>query len=88
MSVTRAVSYAEKDGGLWSMTCAECPLLPHTEALGQAAPRCSCGIATKMQGPIALQKCGHLAPYSYANSADGGITIVCNYAAAQKEPTA
>jgi hypothetical protein len=77
--MVRAVKYVEKDGGLWSMTCDECPLLPHSEALGQDAPRCASGIATRMQGPVPLQTCHNLAPDSYANTTDGGITITCKY---------
>ena len=81
MSTTRVVKYVEKDGGLWSMTCAECPLLPHAEALDQDAPQCASGIATTMQGPIVIKTCRHLARDSYRNNADGDITIDCNHGA-------
>ena len=79
MSVVRAVKYAEGNAGLWSMTCAECPLLPHAEALGQSAPECAGGIATNMQGPVLLRSCKHLEPDSFANAADNAITVRCNH---------
>ena len=78
-ATTRTVKYDEGFAGLWAMTCAECPLLAHTNALGQAAPDCASGIATNMQGPIPLKTCKHLAPDSYANNEAGEITIGCNY---------
>jgi hypothetical protein len=85
VSALRAVTYAEGDAGLWSMTCVECPLLPHTEALGQTAPACASGIATNMQGPVLLRSCKHLEPDSFANAPDNAITVRCNYDQAPTE---
>ena len=79
-AATRTVKYDEGVLGMWSMTCAECPLIPHAAALGQNPPECAGGIATNMQGPVPLKTCKHLVPNSYANSEDGGITIGCTYA--------
>lgn len=56
----RLGTYNEGALGLWSVTCADCPLLPHTRALGQKPPECAGGMATNMQGPIVLKRCSHL----------------------------
>lgn len=77
MSATRVVKYDEGNSGLWSMTCAECPLLPHTQALGQKPPECAGGIATNLQGPVQLRSCQHLEPNSWANTDDGSISLRC-----------
>ena len=81
--VVRVVKYDEGMAGLWRMTCAECPLIPHTKALGQQQPECAGGIATNMQGPVQLKACAHLVPDSFANAAGNEITIGCKYRATQ-----
>lgn len=60
--------YDEGNFGLWKITCADCPLLPHTRALGQKAPECAGGMATNMQGPVVLKRCDHL-----GRTGDGGF---------------
>lgn len=76
---TRIVTYTEGDGGIFSVTCAECPLKPHAEALGQKAPECTGGIATNMQGPVPLASCKYLEPGSFANTPDNEISIRCKW---------
>lgn len=60
--------FAEDELGLWKITCADCPLLPHTRALGQKDPECVGGMVTNMQGPVVLKRCEHL-----GRAGDGGM---------------
>jgi hypothetical protein len=76
----RAVEYTEGDTGIWSLTCAECPLKPHAEALNVKPPRCAGGIATNMPGPMVLDKCQHTDPNSVQNEPGNGLSIECGYA--------
>jgi hypothetical protein len=56
----RTGEYDEGNFGMWKITCRSCPLMPHTQALGQKAPECAGGMATNMQGPVILKRCPHL----------------------------
>lgn len=77
MNATRIVQYDEGVAGIWSMTCAECPMRPHTDVLGQRPPECAGGIATNMQGPLMLRSCRNLVAGSFANDDQGRITVGC-----------
>lgn len=56
----RVAKFYEGDLGFWKATCSDCPLLPHTRALGQKDPECAGGMVTNMQGPLVLKRCEHL----------------------------
>lgn len=68
MSIFRQAVYDEGDFGMWSVACADCPLKPHTDALGQRPPQCAGGMATNMQGPVVLKRCDHM-----GRQGDGGL---------------
>jgi hypothetical protein len=77
---TLAATYTEGAAGIWSLTCAECPLIPHAEALGQKAPDCMGGIATNMQGPIVMHRCKHAGEPIRSGKA---LVVPCAYTIAQ-----
>ena len=53
----REAILTEGEAGIFKVTCETCPLLPHTEALGQPAKSCMSGLITNIQGPVVLNKC-------------------------------
>jgi hypothetical protein len=65
------------DKGLgWSMTCKECPLLPHLTALKEKRRICTGGIITNAQGPVVLGGCEYLVK----DSLDGKTQMFeCSY---------
>lgn len=61
-STRRTVRLSHEDGsivGAWAITCDECPLKPHLEALGMKPQPCTAGIQTNMQGYVPLKDCKH-----------------------------
>lgn len=60
--------------GTWSVTCPDCPLIPHLEALGMKQAVCLAGLQTKAQGCVAIQKCNYYQPDSIAT--EGGVASV------------
>lgn len=77
MSVKRSVEFSDKGIG-FTVTCKFCPLLPHTEALGQKPKSCIAGIVTNMQGPIPMGTCEHLEKDSI-KSENKSLSIICNF---------
>lgn len=73
-----AATYTEGNAGIWSVTCADCPIAHHAAALGQKTPECLSGIATNMQGPMVLNKCAHTSPDCLANDGDS-LALECRY---------
>jgi hypothetical protein len=74
--VKRTAIFTEGDCGVFDLSAPDCPLLVHTQALGQKAPACCHGIVTNMQGPVVMGTCKHYAEES-AENVDGAIQIGC-----------
>lgn len=78
-TVRRTVKVVAEKGsiiGAWSLTCADCPLLPHLKALGEKPRDCAYGIQTRVQGAVTLGTCQHYEKESV--KADGKkLTIGC-----------
>lgn len=79
--VRRAVRIdIDKDsyGQPWSVRCDTCPMKPHTDALGQAAPICASGLITNLQGAVPVNMCKRYAKESIRND-DGALTVECSH---------
>ena len=77
------VKVAVSGNGFWSITCQECPLLPHLKALGQKSRPCASGMSTNVQGAIPLQHCEHYVKDSAATDDGKTVTVECGH----KEPS-
>ena len=67
-----------KDEGIgFSISCADCPLLPALETLGQKPRPCVSGIMTNMQGPVPVAECEHYGKNSIANEEGNRLSIEC-----------
>ena len=64
-------------GQPWAIRCDECPMKPHTDALGQAAPICASGLMTNLQGAVPVHMCKHYAKESIRNDS-GALTVECS----------
>jgi hypothetical protein len=63
-------------GQPWAIRCDGCPMKPHTDALGQAAPICASGLMTNLQGAVPVHMCKHYAKESIRND-NGALTVEC-----------
>lgn len=82
--MTRTVNYTFDKGsnlGVWRLACAQCPLLPHTEALGMKPRACADGLSTNIQGHVVINTCEHYAKDSLRNDA-GVLKLECGKEAA------
>ena len=80
--MTRTATFTAQDDtvGSWRITCASCPLKPHTDALGMPPTACISGIETNMQGHLPLKQCEFYKRDSLAGSGEGAdktLSIEC-----------
>ena len=76
MNRTVAIHRDNNAIGSWRIACSECPLLPHTKALGVPARNCAAGFSTNMQGAITTSTCEHYEKESLRDE-DGKLTLKC-----------
>ena len=78
-SVRRRVKFTEGIAGIWDLSCSTCPLLAHTEALGEKPRACVHGIVTNIQGPVPMGTCKHHLKDSLVNES-GSLFLLCTKA--------
>jgi hypothetical protein len=61
----------------WSMTCKECPLLPHLKALKKEPIKCVVGLLTNAQGAIEIGRCEYLVRDTFDDKTN---LFECSYA--------
>jgi len=77
--VRRRVKFTEGNAGIWDLSCSTCPLLAHTEALGEKPRVCAHGIITNIQGPVPMGTCKHHQKDSLVNEG-GSLFLLCTKA--------
>jgi hypothetical protein len=73
----RIVTYTE-ELGVFSVDCAECPLIPHLKALDQPSKPCLSGMVTNMQGHMPIYTCKHYQKDSITNEPGQKLSVICN----------
>ena len=72
----RLVTY--KDDGIgFSITCADCPLLPELMTLGQSPRPCISGIITNVQGRVPIAECKHYQKDSIDSQGAQNLSVEC-----------
>lgn len=70
----------EAFGQPWVVESEECPLRPHTDALGKKPPRCASGMMTNVQGAVPIHLCKYYQQDSIVKDGDL-MTVMCGHKA-------
>jgi len=72
----RIVTY-QKSLGVFNISCPDCPLNVHADALGVKRKDCVAGMVTNMQGHVPIHQCEHYKKDSIANEPEKQLSIIC-----------